>query len=175
MNPKPTFSFVCVLCVCVLCGVPWMDQMLWSLITRQLDIHNQYMCTHSPWHNIVLNRAGILAWVSTLHGSPTMDISWRAFFVSCYLCMYFILSHLEILWEYLKHELYDLLVLESSWYLGSLKILWGWILINCHNYCFQNENKFLIEYLGLIYSLNLPLIETSFLLALRANLLATST
>ena len=33
------------------------------------------------WANIVLNRAGILAWPSTFYGSPTMDISWPACFV----------------------------------------------------------------------------------------------
>ena len=57
-------------------GVPWMDAMLWSVREeRQLYSHNQcvqYMCTHSRGHNIDMNRARILAWVSTLHGFPTV-------------------------------------------------------------------------------------------------------
>ena len=38
---------------------------------RQLYSHNQcvqYRCTHSHGHNIDMNRAGILAWTSALHG-----------------------------------------------------------------------------------------------------------
>ena len=73
------------LCVCVVSGVPWMDAMLRSVREeRQLYSHNQcvqYMCTHSRGHNIVMNKAGILARVSALHGSPTMAILWPALFL----------------------------------------------------------------------------------------------
>ena len=74
-----------------MCGVSWMDAMLWSLITRQLYSHSkcvQYMCTHGRGHNIVLYRAGILSWVSTFYGSPTMAISWPTFFRQCTACLY---------------------------------------------------------------------------------------
>ena len=46
-------------------------------------------------HNIFRSKPGILAWVSTLYGSPTMAILWPAFFVfvlfflvNSALCMY---------------------------------------------------------------------------------------
>ena len=62
-----------------------MDAMLWSIREeRQLYSHNQrvqYVCTHSCGHNIVRNKARILVWASTLHGSPTMAISWMAFLI----------------------------------------------------------------------------------------------
>ena len=68
-NPSSTFDSVCV---CVVSGVPWMDAMLQSVREeRQLYSHNQcvqYRCTHSRGHNIDMNRAGILAWTSALHG-----------------------------------------------------------------------------------------------------------
>ena len=73
---------LCVMCgVWCVCGVPWMAAILW-LVNKTTEQSQsvcpvvQYMCTH----NIVMNRAGILAWAATLHGSPTLAISWPAFF-----------------------------------------------------------------------------------------------
>ena len=75
---------MCHVCVC---GVPWMDVMLWSVNDTTVQSQSvctgvQYKCTHSRGHNIVMNRPRLLAWASTLHGSPTMTILWPAFFIS---------------------------------------------------------------------------------------------
>ena len=45
-----------------------------SLCSCTLHVYTQH------GHNIVMNRAGFLAWASTLQGFPTMAISWPAFF-----------------------------------------------------------------------------------------------
>ena len=97
------------------CGVPWMDAMLQSAREeRQLYSHNQcvqYRFTHSCGHNIDMNRAKILAWTSALHGSPTMAISWSAFFIP--FLVYFFLQriflsslghHCFLLWTRAKNK-----------------------------------------------------------------------
>ena len=73
--------WLCLECVCVV-SPGWMRCSDWS--TRQLYTHiSVYSCTVHVYtqhgHNIVMNRAGILARTSALHGSPTMAISWPAF------------------------------------------------------------------------------------------------
>ena len=81
------------LCLECVCGVPWMDAMLW--LVNETTVHSHQCvqlystCVHTTWakrgHNIAMNRAGNLAWASTLHGSPTMALSWPAFlaYVRC--------------------------------------------------------------------------------------------
>ena len=55
-----------VSCVCVMCGVPWIDAMLRSVNETTVQSKSvctgvQYRCTHSDKHNIVMNRPGLLA------------------------------------------------------------------------------------------------------------------
>ena len=67
--------WLCVVSVCV-CGVPWMDAMLRSgREERQMYSHNQcvqYMWAHICGCNKDMNRAGILAWASALHGQSKL-------------------------------------------------------------------------------------------------------
>ena len=78
--------WLCV-CVCdvwyVLCPLDGCDALM---ADHKLTVQSQSVCTvhlyTSHGHNIVLNRAEILAWASTLHETPNMAISWPTFLFS---------------------------------------------------------------------------------------------
>ena len=86
---------VCVLCVCgvscvvcVWCPLDQCDALIGQrgncTVTVSVNSCTVHVYTQHE-HNIVMNKAGILAWASTLHGYLTMAISWPAFF-NIYMC-----------------------------------------------------------------------------------------
>ena len=69
--------------MCVWCPLDGCDALIGQRDNCTVTV-SMYSCTVHVYtqhgHNIVMNRAGILAWAATLHGSPTLAISCPAFF-----------------------------------------------------------------------------------------------